>query len=157
MLNELRFGGHGGHGPHEDADVEAEERPQGCRDERLEALLASLGPLFWEREASGEAGAALADAAGNSPAKLGPCRSEDRSQDGVSAVASGSPCGVASELVSGPDLLVVEPGTRLGGGTVMRLRRLALEGGLPGRGSLPAQCGLPSAGRTRPGLVSFYL
>ncbi len=144
VLNELRFGGHGGHGPHEDADVEAEERPQGCRDERLEALLASLGPLFWERDANSEAGTALADAAGgNSPAKLSPCRSADRSQDGVPVVASGSPCGAASELVSGPDLLVVEPGTRLGGGTVMRLRRLALEGGLRAVAPCPHSAACP--------------
>ncbi len=127
VLNELRFGGHGGYGAYPE-DEEAEERLQGCRDERLEALLASLGPLFWERTADGPT------------AELEPpARAGGRNAGGRKTVGAT----VAAGLAAGPDLLVVEPGTRLGGGTVMRLRRLALEGGLRATAPCPHSAACP--------------
>ena len=64
------------------------DKPEGCREDRLDSFLESLSPLF------DHVGAAGADAA------------------------------------VGPALLFVEPGTRLGGSTIMRLRQLAVDGGL---------------------------
>lgn len=115
VLNELRFGkkrARGGGALEEDdvdspddaldADNDAAmadggdgEKPEGCREERLEGFLESLSPLF------GHAGSGGREAT-----------------DADAAVADG------------PALLFVEPGTRLGGTTIMRLRQLAVDGGL---------------------------
>ena len=114
MLNELRFGKKRSRGASaiEDEDefdsLDAEgmdidgnpaageadgEKPEGCREDRLDSFLESLSPLFDHADSRGEA-------------------------------TAGSPAPV------GPSLLFVEPGTRLGGSTIMRLRQLAVDGGL---------------------------
>jgi len=113
VLNELRFGKkrvRGGGAMEDDgfdaedealdADFDAgavdggdEEKPEGCREERLEGFLESLSPLFGH---AAPGGSAAADPA----------------------------------VAEGPALLFVEPGTRLGGTTIMRLRQLAVDGGL---------------------------
>ncbi len=114
VLNELRFGKKRSRGASaiEDEDefdsLDAEgmdidgnpaadeadgEKPEGCREDRLDSFLESLSPLF------------------------------DHADSRVEATA-GSPAPV------GPSLLFVEPGTRLGGSTIMRLRQLAVDGGL---------------------------
>ncbi|WP_291440590.1 small ribosomal subunit Rsm22 family protein [Desulfovibrio sp.] len=46
----------------------------------------------------------------------------------------------------GPALLFVEPGTRLGGSTIMDLRQLAVEGGLTALAPCPHQAGCPLSG-----------
>lgn len=69
------------------------EKPEGCREDRLDSFLESLSPLFDHAGSRRDAGA-------DSPAAVG------------------------------PSLLFVEPGTRLGGSTIMRLRQLAVDGGL---------------------------
>lgn len=114
VLNELRFGKKRSRGASaiEDEDefdsLDAEgmdldgnpaageadgEKPEGCREDRLDSFLESLSPLFDHADSRGEA-------------------------------TAGSPAPV------GPSLLFVEPGTRLGGSTIMRLRQLAVDGGL---------------------------
>ena len=114
VLNELRFGKKRSRGASaiEDEDefdsLDAEgmdidgnpaageadgEKPEGCREDRLDSFLESLSPLFDHADSRGEA-------------------------------TAGSPASV------GPSLLFVEPGTRLGGSTIMRLRQLAVDGGL---------------------------
>ena len=114
VLNELRFGKKRSRGASamededgfdspdaDDMDFDAAgaageadgEKPEGCREDRLDSFLESLSPLFDHVGGRGEAAA-------NSPAAVG------------------------------PSLLFVEPGTRLGGSTIMRLRQLAVDGGL---------------------------
>lgn len=114
VLNELRFGKKRSRGASaiEDEDefdsLDAEgmdidgnpaageadgEKPEGCREDRLDSFLESLSPLFDHADSRG-------------------------------AATAGSPAPV------GPSLLFVEPGTRLGGSTIMRLRQLAVDGGL---------------------------
>ena len=113
VLNELRFGKKRSRGASamededefdsldaEDMDIdgtpagEAEgEKPEGCREDKLDSFLESLSPLFDRAGSRGDAAA-----------------------DGSASV--------------GPSLLFVEPGTRLGGSTIMRLRQLAVDGGL---------------------------
>ena len=109
VLNELRFGkkrARGGsaiededefdsldnEGVDLDGNPSAEggeaDKPEGCREDKLDGFLESLSPLF------NHVGGADAPAA------------------------------------VGPSLLFVEPGTRLGGSTIMRLRQLAVDGGL---------------------------
>ena len=111
VLNELRFGNKRSRGAsaiededefdsldNEDVDFDGNpategaeaEKPQGCRDDKLDSFLESLSPLF----------------------------------DRVGTAKADSPAAV------GPSLLFVEPGTRLGGSTIMRLRQLAVDGGL---------------------------
>ena len=72
------------------AEAAEADKPEGCREDKLDSFLESLSPLF------DHVGKAEADA--SAPA--------------------------------GPSLLFVEPGTRLGGSTIMRLRQLAVDGGL---------------------------
>lgn len=114
VLNELRFGKKRSRGASaiededefdsldaEDMDIDGNpaageadgEKPEGCREDRLDSFLESLSPLFDHAGSRGEA-------------------------------TAGSPAPV------GPSLLFVEPGTRLGGSTIMRLRQLAVDGGL---------------------------
>lgn len=114
VLNELRFGKKRSRGASaiededefdsldaEDMDIDGNpaageadgEKPEGCREDRLDSFLESLSPLF------------------------------DHA-DSRAAATAGSPAPV------GPSLLFVEPGTRLGGSTIMRLRQLAVDGGL---------------------------
>ena len=114
VLNELRFGKKRSRGASaiEDEDefdsLDAEgmdidgnpaageadgEKPEGCREDRLDSFLESLSPLFDHADSRG-------------------------------AATAGSPAPV------GPSLLFVEPGTRLGGSTIMHLRQLAVDGGL---------------------------
>lgn len=114
VLNELRFGKKRSRGASaiEDEDefdsLDAEgmdidgnpaageadgEKPEGCREDRLDSFLESLSPLFDHADSRDEA-------------------------------TAGSPAPV------GPSLLFVEPGTRFGGSTIMRLRQLAVDGGL---------------------------
>ncbi len=50
------------------------------------------------------------------------------------------------EAPQGPALLFVEPGTRLGGSTIMDLRQLAVEGGLTALAPCPHQAGCPLFG-----------
>ena len=109
VLNELRFGkkrARGGSAIEEedefdsldneavdfdgnpDAEGAEADKPEGCREDKLDSFLESLSPLF------NHVGGADAPAA------------------------------------VGPSLLFVEPGTRLGGSTIMRLRQLAVDGGL---------------------------
>ena len=108
VLNELRFGKKRSRGASamededefdsldtEDMDIDGNpaageadgEKPEGCREDRLDSFLESLSPLFDHADSRG-------------PAPVG------------------------------PSLLFVEPGTRLGGSTIMRLRQLAVDGGL---------------------------
>ena len=54
--------------------------------------------------------------------------------------------GGAEGQPSGPALLFVEPGTRLGGSTIMDLRRLAVEGGLTALAPCPHQAACPLLG-----------
>lgn len=114
VLNELRFGKKRSRGASaiededefdsldaDDMDIDGNpaageadgEKPEGCREDRLDSFLESLSPLF------------------------------DHA-DSRAAATAGSPAPV------GPSLLFVEPGTRLGGSTIMRLRQLAVDGGL---------------------------
>lgn len=114
VLNELRFGKKRSRGASaiededefdsldaDDMDIDGNpaageadgEKPEGCREDRLDSFLESLSPLF------------------------------DHA-DSCAAATAGSPAPV------GPSLLFVEPGTRLGGSTIMRLRQLAVDGGL---------------------------
>lgn len=114
VLNELRFGKKRSRGAiaiededefdsldADDMDIDGNpaageadgEKPEGCREDRLDSFLESLSPLF------------------------------DHA-DSRAAAPAGSPAPV------GPSLLFVEPGTRLGGSTIMRLRQLAVDGGL---------------------------
>ena len=114
VLNELRFGKKRSRGASaiededefdsldaDDMDIDGNpaageadgEKPEGCREDRLDSFLESLSPLF------------------------------DHA-DSRAAAPAGSPAPV------GPSLLFVEPGTRLGGSTIMRLRQLAVDGGL---------------------------
>ena len=114
VLNELRFGKKRSRGASaiededefdsldaEDMDIDGNpaageadgEKPEGCREDRLDSFLESLSPLFDHADLRGGA-------------------------------TAGSPSPV------GPSLLFVEPGTRLGGSTIMRLRQLAVDGGL---------------------------
>ena len=51
--------------------------------------------------------------------------------------------GEAADNVTGPSLLFVEPGTRLGGTTIMRLRQLAVDGGLTALAPCPHQESCP--------------
>ena len=83
-----------------------EEKPEGCREDRLDSFLESLSPLFDHVGAAQGAGA-----------------------DASAAV--------------GPSLLFVEPGTRLGGSTIMRLRQLAVDGGLTALSPCPHQQDCP--------------
>ena len=53
----------------------------------------------------------------------------------------GEPCSGGAEAA--PALLFVEPGTRLGGNTIMRLRALALEGGLAALAPCPHNAACP--------------
>lgn len=114
VLNELRFGKKRSRGASaiededefdsldaDDMDIDGNpaageadgEKPEGCREDRLDSFLESLSPLFDHADSRG-------------------------------AATAGSPAPV------GPSLLFVEPGTRLGGSTIMRLRQLAVDGGL---------------------------
>lgn len=111
VLNELRFGKKRSRGAsaieeedefdsldNEGADFDGNpavegaeaDKPEGCREDRLDSFLESLSPLF--------------DHVGNADAD--------------------------ASAAAGPALLFVEPGTRLGGSTIMRLRQLAVDGGL---------------------------
>ena len=55
----------------------------------------------------------------------------------------GRPADGAEGQPSGPSLLFVEPGTRLGGSTIMDLRHLAVEGGLTALAPCPHQAACP--------------
>ena len=124
VLNELRFGKKRSRGAsaieeedefdsldNEDLDFDGNpaaenaeaEKPEGCREDRLDSFLESLSPLFDHVGAAGS--------------------------DGAAAV--------------GPSLLFVEPGTRLGGSTIMRLRQLAVDGGLTALSPCPHQLDCP--------------
>ena len=70
------------------AEAAEADKPEGCREDKLDSFLESLSPLF----------------------------------DHVGGADASAP--------AGPSLLFVEPGTRLGGSTIMRLRQLAVDGGL---------------------------
>ena len=127
VLNELRFGkkrSRGGSAIEEEdefdsldnegldfdgnpaAEAAEAEKPEGCREDKLDGFLESLSPLF------DHVGKAEADA--SAPA--------------------------------GPSLLFVEPGTRLGGSTIMHLRHLAVEGGLTALAPCPHQAACPLLG-----------
>ena len=82
------------------------EKPEGCREDRLDSFLESLSPLFDHVGAKREENA-------DAPAAVGPA------------------------------LLFVEPGTRLGGSTIMRLRQLAVDGGLTALAPCPHQLDCP--------------
>ncbi|MFT4302911.1 MAG: small ribosomal subunit Rsm22 family protein [Desulfovibrio sp.] len=59
----------------------------------------------------------------------------------------GSARGRSEGQPAGPALLFVEPGTRLGGSTIMDLRQLAVEGGLTALAPCPHQADCPLLGR----------
>ena len=124
VLNELRFGKKRSRGASamededefdsldgDDADFDGNsdtgadgEKPEGCREDRLDSFLESLSPLFDH---------------------VGAQREEN------------------ADAAVGPALLFVEPGTRLGGSTIMRLRQLAVDGGLTALAPCPHQLDCP--------------
>ena len=59
----------------------------------------------------------------------------------------GSAKGRSEEQPAGPELLFVEPGTRLGGSTIMDLRQLSVDGGLTAVAPCPHQAACPLLSR----------
>lgn len=122
VLNELqpdrRAIKSGGYDEYADEDDDENGTGGGRRDQRLEGLLTSLGQL-WNKRRPADCDAASAE------------HSRTDSAEHTSA-APASHSGAASTKNSRADLaaLFVEPGTRLGGITITRLRDLAIDGGL---------------------------